>query len=242
MLYYDYLLENKKQNSVFHVHTYRCGHAEKVLDEEYVKKAVSIGSKRIYFSDHAPFPGDPFSQGMKYSELDEYMRALSELREKYKSEIDVKIGLEIEYLTSYDLYYQELKERLDFLLLGQHIYESAPGVYHFENSVTNRQRTMGIFENIENGLGRGYFDCVAHPDRYCDRYDQWNAEYQIHFDNIKQICREKHIWIEYNLASAENCVCSRRFWREMEDNDVVIGCDAHCLADIGKFEPLCSAK
>jgi histidinol-phosphatase (PHP family) len=53
------------------VHTYRCGHAENVSDEEYIKKAISLGASGIWFTDHAPFPGDPFGNRMKYSELDE---------------------------------------------------------------------------------------------------------------------------------------------------------------------------
>lgn len=65
----------------FHVHTYRCGHAENVSDEKYVKAALDIGATGIWFTDHAPFPGDPFGNRMNYSELDEYLSSLSRLRE-----------------------------------------------------------------------------------------------------------------------------------------------------------------
>ena len=50
----------------FHVHTYRCGHAEDIPDEAYIKAAMSIGAKGIWFTDHAPFPGNPFKNRMKY--------------------------------------------------------------------------------------------------------------------------------------------------------------------------------
>jgi histidinol-phosphatase (PHP family) len=218
------------------VHTYRCGHADNISDEEYIEKAIKIGARTIYFSDHSPFPGDPFFQRMRYNELDEYISTLSALRKKYQLRINIKIGLEIEYLSNYDWYYQELKKKLDFLLLGQHIYEISPGVYHFNCDVTDKQKAVGILENIENGLSKGYFDYLAHPDRYCDGYDLWNNEYQIHFANIKRICKEKHIPIEYNLTSAEDGNCSKIFWNEIDDNDVIIGCDAHCLWDIEYFE------
>lgn len=49
-----------KSTDIFHVHTYRCGHAEEVGDEEYVIKAIELGATGIWFTDHAPFPGDPF--------------------------------------------------------------------------------------------------------------------------------------------------------------------------------------
>lgn len=43
-------------NYIFHVHTYRCGHASDETDEDYVKRAVELGADSITFTDHAPFP------------------------------------------------------------------------------------------------------------------------------------------------------------------------------------------
>lgn len=40
---------------VFHVHTYRCGHATNETDEDYIKSAIVLGSDSITFTDHAPF-------------------------------------------------------------------------------------------------------------------------------------------------------------------------------------------
>lgn len=37
------------EKTIFHVHTYRCKHASQEREEEYVKKAISLGStKRDY--------------------------------------------------------------------------------------------------------------------------------------------------------------------------------------------------
>ena len=44
---------------MFHVHTTRSGHAVGT-DEEYIEKAISLGEKRIVFTEHTPFPGDVF--------------------------------------------------------------------------------------------------------------------------------------------------------------------------------------
>ena len=48
------------ENEIFHVHTWRCGHAGEEQDYEYVEKAIALGVKRIVFTDHCPFPGDFF--------------------------------------------------------------------------------------------------------------------------------------------------------------------------------------
>lgn len=53
-----------KDTDLFHVHTFRCKHAEETGDEEYIKKAIKLGKTGIWFTDHAPFPGNPFGYRM----------------------------------------------------------------------------------------------------------------------------------------------------------------------------------
>ncbi len=81
------LLMLPEKNDCFHVHTLRCGHAEDVSDEEYIKKAMELGAGAIWFSDHAPFPGDPFGNRMKYEQLDEYINTLTDLKKRYEEQI-----------------------------------------------------------------------------------------------------------------------------------------------------------
>ena len=45
---------------IFHIHTYRCGHASNESDEAYVRKAIELGAESITFTDHTPFPGDTY--------------------------------------------------------------------------------------------------------------------------------------------------------------------------------------
>ena len=82
-----------RQNSMFHVHTYRCGHMHDDKREwAYIEKAIELGAEEIWFTDHAPFPGDSFRNRMMLAELSEYVATLQELREQYASQIAVKIG------------------------------------------------------------------------------------------------------------------------------------------------------
>ena len=73
----------QEEKNIFHVHTFRCGHAENVPDKAYVEVALELGASDIWFTDHAPFPNDPFGARMKFSELNEYLRTLTELKEQY---------------------------------------------------------------------------------------------------------------------------------------------------------------
>ena len=88
--------------TLFHVHTFRCGHAENVPDEAYIEKAVEIGASDIWFTDHAPFPGNPFRNRMTIECLPEYISTLLALKERYSNLLTVHIGIEIEYLPSFD--------------------------------------------------------------------------------------------------------------------------------------------
>ena len=64
----------------FHVHTWRCGHAGDEREDTYIRAAMYLGAKQITFTDHAPFPGDPFRGRMKMTEFPEYIETLSELK------------------------------------------------------------------------------------------------------------------------------------------------------------------
>ena len=69
---------------LFYVHTFRCGHAKMISDEEYIEKAISLNATDIWFTNHAPFPGNPFGGRMKYEELPEYISTLKGLKKQYQ--------------------------------------------------------------------------------------------------------------------------------------------------------------
>ena len=83
----------------YHTHTMRCKHAMG-KDEDYIRAAIAAGYDQIGFSDHTPWPyASGFVSGVRMdpSELEEYVRSLRALGEKYKDQIRVLVGLECEY-------------------------------------------------------------------------------------------------------------------------------------------------
>ena len=94
----------------FHIHTWRCEHAGDERENAYIRTAMYLGAKQITFTDHAPFPGDSFRGRMKMADLPEYIETLSELKAKYQGKIQVRIGLEAEYLPGFQAYYEKLRE------------------------------------------------------------------------------------------------------------------------------------
>ena len=238
--------------NIFHVHTYRCGHAEDVPDEAYVKKAIELGASDISFTDHAPFPDNPFGARMAYANLDEYLCTLSKLKRKY-SNIRIHIGLETEYFPHYDEmgYYKYLRSltNLEMLLLGQHMAQvSDAPAYSFSESeeflTANEYKLLG--RAIVEGAKTGYFDANAHPDRIFRRCSVWNQDMETISAAIIQAAISAEIPLEMNLSSVESPKnYKRQFWQLVPDEaEQIIGFDAHSLHDMesrytGISERLC---
>lgn len=227
--------------NIFHVHTYRCGHAENIPDEAYVKKAFELGADEIWFTDHAPFPGDPFGSRMNYDELEEYLDTLSLLKKKHK-DITIHIGLEAEYFPHFDAdgYYKHLRSLpdLEILLLGQHMAEVSDvhPAYSFSESTEflneNEYKLLG--KALVQGIATGYFDIIAHPDRIFRRCSVWDTDMEAVSNEIIQTAIKADIPLEMNLSSVESPInYKREFWRLVPDTAKrVIGCDAHSLYEM----------
>ena len=226
------------KTELFHVHTYRCKHAEEIPDEAYVKKAIAMGASGILFSDHTPFPGNPFGNRMDMEQLQEYLDTLHELREKYADKIRIRAGLEIEYLPSFHGYYEELRAnpRLDFLMIGQHMYEVRPGYYSFNltSAEKNEREHAGCVEGMIQGIESGLFDIVAHPDRCFKRKKEWSEELTSLSRSLIDAACAAGMKLENNLESMKRKHNYREeFWALVPDSaDIVVGTDAHSIEEL----------
>ena len=220
------------ENYIFHVHTKRCRHASEDADEAYIRKAMELGASSIVFTDHAPFPGNPFTNRMLDTELSEYVHSLKFLKEKYREKMNIHIGLEIEYLPSYVDYYEELKENpdIELLMLGQHHYEIAPGYYNFQQKDKRKEKIYaGLMEAQIEGIQSGFFQVIAHPDRCICRYmDGWNRQIEMDCRTLLREAQKHHVILEQN----RKCIC-QEFWK-MVSRDVFFlnGCDAHTINEL----------
>ncbi len=235
---------NVKDTDIFHVHTNRCGHAGDEQDEAYVQKAIELGVTGIWFSDHAPFPLNPFRGRMKMETLPEYLYSLFRLKRKYEDDIDIHIGLETEYFEGYDMigYYDYLRSQseIEFLLLGQHMgYDEKTNDYTFhwdkEKLIACEYSQLAL--EIVKGIQSGYFDAVAHPDRIYRRKKEWDPFMEMIAGNICQNAANYGIPLEKNLHSMkEKNQYWAQFW-EMADDlgaNAVFGYDAHSTSQMEK--------
>lgn len=225
------------ENEIFHVHTYRCKHAGDTQDYEYVEKVVELGAARIVFTDHAPFPGNPFRNRMDMEQLPEYIKSISELKQKYQNKIEILCGLEVEYLPSFDSYFKSLREMdgLDLLIIGQHFFEHEPGVYSF-NDEDKSDMYIGVCDAMAQGIKTGYFDVVAHPDRAFRVRKKWRENELAAAMKIVDAAVESpyHIYLEKNYSSMQTKgYYWPEFWSLLGDyNEILYGLDAHSIEDL----------
>lgn len=221
--------------TLFHIHTFRCGHASSEPDVAYVEKAIALGANRIVFTDHCPFPGNQFPWRMDYEVLPEYISTLKQLRETYKDQIEILIGFEAEYFPSYHWYYKELLESgdLDLLILGQHIYEHEDGSVGYTD-VDKRAELKGYTKATIQGIQSGFFKVVAHPDRFMSRVEQWDEEADELSKSIVDAAKENGIILEHNISSMRSGNLYRpEFWKNVpEDVPVIYGLDAHSTEEM----------
>jgi histidinol-phosphatase (PHP family) len=91
-----------------HIHSPYCPHGTKDSFYDYINRAIELGYEEITFTEHAPLPEgfeDPIpdkDSGMKREYLERYIADLSKLKKEYKDRINIKTGLEIDYIEGYE--------------------------------------------------------------------------------------------------------------------------------------------
>lgn len=229
-------------SEVFHVHTLRCKHAGVDPDQAYIEKAIELRASKITFTDHAPFPGNPFGNRMDMSELSEYIDTLNRLKAEYKRHIDVVVRLEIEFIPMYLDYYHELHNMtgLDMLMIGQHFYQHEDGRYSFSDSLEFRKtnEATGVIDAIIKGIETDMFTVVAHPDRAFRYCAHWTDTQEALSRKLICAALKHNVKLELNESSKKKGLFRKEFWSllseagEATDDIVIKGLDAHSVKEL----------
>jgi len=187
----------------YHAHTARCGHARDE-DEAYIRRAIDCGVRSMGFSDHIPFrfpDGHESTYRIPVDQVGNYFASLRALREKYKDQIDLKIGFEMEY---YPLHFDAMLANArawgaEYLILGQHfIGNEHPGGFYVALESDGRTDQLEEYVTcVVEGMHTGVFTYVAHPDLFHFKGDM--ADYEREMRKICVASRQTGIPLEINL-------------------------------------------
>ena len=225
----------------YHTHTFRCNHASGT-EEEYVRNAIDRGIKVLGFSDHSPyiFEGDHYSYfRMRPELLEDYVSSVLALREKYKYEIEIHLGVEIEY---YPKYLSETLKMLreypiEYLILGQHFVGNEIGEPYCGRASDSEELLERYVDQCIEALRTGMFTYLAHPDLLFFVGD--DDVYRRHMQRLCVAAKELDIPLELNLLGLKDGrnYPNELFWKiaAAEGCKAILGCDAHnpeALSDI----------
>lgn len=235
-----------RQNFNYHTHTYRSGHSAFVSDEEMLKAAKEMGINMIGFTEHVPFPElvlPDEGKRMLLTETDNYIKSINELKESHP-DMKILVGFEAEYDPMKESFLGEMREKVDYMILGQHFVLS--GLDRVDPCTP--EFPLIYADMVCKGIDSGLFDIVAHPDffmRYRDLVKTEEGKKKFEENAViasKKICeraRDMGIPVEINLSQASsNRILEDGnyhyphplFWKEAAKVDgliVVRGVDAH---------------
>ena len=148
-----------------HNHTTLCNHAKGSM-QEYIKEAISQNVDIYGFSDHAPMEFDK-KYRMSFDDMKLYQDRVLELKDRYKDEIDIRLGYEVDYLKGY-MDKRVLGANVDYLIGSVHFIDG----WGFDNpEFIGKYDEMDIdeiwqkyFDTIEEMAKSQLFDIVGHLD------------------------------------------------------------------------------
>lgn len=234
--------------------------------ESFVESAVNAGFTAYGISSHAPLPF-PTGWTLSRERMDDYLEEIGRLKERYRGQIELYAGMEIDYLNERQHpaipYFQQLS--LDYRIGSVHLVYTPEGkIVDTDTSVENfRQLLTEDFHGDLKGLVSAYFlasmhlveqggfDFVGHINKIsynaeqCDSALTQGEWYRRKLEDLFAFVAERGLRIEVNTKYYPKRGC---FFPRLEDwkllkqwkIPVVVNSDAHFpeLVNAGRKEAL----
>ena len=263
----EIIMRSKKIVRDGHIHSHYCPHGTSDAFELYVDTALKLGLKEITFTEHMPLPGDFMDAEFLKScsptvyKIDEYIKELDHVKIKYKNEIKINTGFEVDYVEGYEAKTKKLLDRygkkLEDSILSVHFIK-VENVYYCVDSLKEFGelfKAIGSLEKIYDSyyetllksikadLGNYKPKRIGHPTLV----RIFNLKYPLKYTNnrlLEEIVREikiRNYEIDFNTAGIRKPYCKEVYptgiFAELVkqyDVKIVYGSDAHNALDVGK--------
>lgn len=224
--------------SDFHMHTNFSTDAS-TPPQEMVQEAIRKGLKRICITDH--MDKDYSDEGTQFVFCPEqYFSVMKELQEKYSSQIDVRIGVEMGLQPHLKTFINDYvsKYTFDFIIGSVHLIDGKDPHFQVENFSTTKKIYQRGFEQILECVQKNMdFDVLGHMDyvvRYGKEESYFYQEYKEVTDQIlySLISQGKGIelntaGLKYGLTFAHPHPQILKRYKELGGEIITIGSDAH---------------
>lgn len=231
----------------YHIHTKFSADSE-ADPRGHILKAIEMGLDEICFTDHQDFNYPYMSFDL---DIDSYLKEMKLLKEEYKNQIRIKIGVEV----GLDLnYIQEINDFVnshdfDYVIGSIHVIRNTefyePAEY-FNNKTKEEAHREFFLNTLECVKTFDCFNCLGHLD-YIVRYGPYedkNVNHELYQDIIDEIFKtliQKGKGIEVNTSGYRDLkTCGFPSFKQVEryyqlgGRIITVGTDSHTSDRIGE--------
>ena len=155
--------------SNFHTHTTYCDGVSTPI--EMVDEAIKLGLSELGFSSHSPLDGEDWC--LPADKVTEYFDEISALKEKYRNELKILVGIEQDYMSD------KINLPFDYIIGSVHSVETAVGERAVDISSCDVALTVDKYFD-----GDVYTFCEAYYDRVGDIVARTGCDIIGHFDLV----------------------------------------------------------
>ena len=250
----------------YHVHTSYSDDSEYPM-EEVVRDAVSLGLEEICFTDHVDYgvkrawddprgilyrrgrSGEPEHMALANVDYPRYASEIAALKDKYKDQITIKMGLEFGMQVYTIPQYEKLFSAwpFDFVILSVHQIENKEfWTQDFQSGHTQAEYNLRYYEEIL-ALVQQYhnYSILGHLD-LISRYDK---EGSFPFEKIRSIIEKILITVitdgkgievntsshRYGLSDLTPSIDILRLYRDLGGKIITVGSDSHRKEHLGAY-------
>ncbi len=218
-----------------HMHTPLCHHA-KGEPEEYAAMAEQRGLKGIIVTCHNPVnDGWAPNVRMNLNQFEEYLAMVDRARQSWAGRVDVRLGMESDYVPGMEPWLEKLHARANFHYILGSVHAPLPDYKdrYLNGDIVAFQRLY--FEHLALSAETGLFDTLAHPDLVKNvAPSEWKLERLL--DDIRRALDRiavTGVAMELNTSGLNKAIREmnpgRAILAEMHQRSipVVVGADAH---------------
>jgi len=216
-----------------HSHNYLCGHASGTV-RDYVAEACRNNMKCIGISDHIGQPNHS-TPYVKFEDFDQkYLSQFAIAERDFGNKIKICVGGEIEYIRANIDYYKKLLTKLDYLILGQHVFLHDGKTLNSFFDGNTEDKVLSYIKQVKEGVSTGLFAILGHPDVILSAGIVPTANIETAFADLIKTANEKGVLVELNTNGIRN----NGFWYPSDMLiEACIGCNAKVVVSSDCHKP-----
>lgn len=251
-----------------HIHSPYCPHGTDDTFELYVERAIHLGLKEISFTEHMPLPWSFMEPEFlrncapTLDKIEAYFKDLDYLKTKYKQDIKINTGFEVDYVEGYETEIKDLLNKygskLEDSILSVHFIKLEDKYYCVDISPEEFGRLAArlgciakvydkyyetLLKAVKADLGTFKPKRIGHPTLV----RIFNTKYPLEYGNmelLEEIIKEiktRNYEIDFNTAGLRKPYCKEIYpsgifemLAERYSIKKVYGSDAHTALDVGR--------